>query len=100
MAELLIGCGARRVKDVRIGNNAEWSELVTLDINPEHKPDVIHDLQDIPLPFPTSASTRSTPMKCSNMSAGRETTGSSSPSSPTSGASSGRMGFCAARRRP
>jgi len=52
MAELLIGCGARRVKDVRIGNNAEWSELVTLDINPEHKPDLIHDLHDIPLPFP------------------------------------------------
>jgi SAM-dependent methyltransferase len=52
MAELLIGCGARRVKEVRIGNSAEWSELVTLDINPAHKPDVIHDLHDVPLPFP------------------------------------------------
>jgi hypothetical protein len=52
MAERLIGCGARRVKDVCIGNRAEWSELVTLDINPAHKPDLVHDLQDIPLPFP------------------------------------------------
>jgi len=52
MAELLIGCGARRVKEVQIGGTAEWSALVTLDINPDHKPDVIHDLRDVPLPFP------------------------------------------------
>ena len=52
MAELLIGCGARRIKEVRIGDRAEWSELVTLDINPAHEPDVVHDLNDIPLPFP------------------------------------------------
>jgi 2-polyprenyl-3-methyl-5-hydroxy-6-metoxy-1,4-benzoquinol methylase len=52
MAELLVGCGARRIKELRIGDRADWSELVTLDINPAHKPDVVHDLNDIPLPFP------------------------------------------------
>lgn len=35
-----------------ISDRTEWSELVTLDINPAHEPDVVHDLQDIPLPFP------------------------------------------------
>jgi SAM-dependent methyltransferase len=29
----------------------DWTKLVTLDINPDHKPDVVHDLEDIPLPF-------------------------------------------------
>jgi SAM-dependent methyltransferase len=46
--ELLIGCGADREK--RIGTNP-WTKLVTLDINPDHKPDVLHDLEELPLPF-------------------------------------------------
>lgn len=52
MTELMIGCGSRRVKDVWIGKNTEWSDLRTLDINADHGPDVVHDLNDIPLPFP------------------------------------------------
>lgn len=45
--QLLIGCGIRR-------NNLftrTWEDLVTLDINPEIKPDIVHDLTHIPLPF-------------------------------------------------
>jgi len=30
----------------------EWKELFTLDINPDHKPDVVWDLNTRPLPFP------------------------------------------------
>jgi cyclopropane fatty-acyl-phospholipid synthase-like methyltransferase len=29
----------------------EWDELVTLDINPDHKPSVVHDLMSFPYPF-------------------------------------------------
>jgi hypothetical protein len=45
--QLLLGCGTRR-------NNLftqTWEELVTLDINPQVKPDIVHDLMDIPLPL-------------------------------------------------
>lgn len=55
MSELLIGCGSRRVKDVWVGGRTEWSKLVTLDINADHKPDVVHDLKEIPLPFPNES---------------------------------------------
>lgn len=51
MAELLIGCGSRRNRIV--GNPGfPWGELVTLDHNSDHKPDVVHDLEVLPLPFP------------------------------------------------
>lgn len=49
--ELLIGCGARRNKDIPVTNCREWQNLTTLDINPDHNPDVVWDLNDIPLPF-------------------------------------------------
>lgn len=52
MSELLIGCGSRRIKDVSVGGRTEWIGLVTLDINAYHRPDVVHDLNEIPLPFP------------------------------------------------
>jgi SAM-dependent methyltransferase len=51
MADLLIGCGQRRAKLMAWDGNAEWNDLVTLDINPDHKPDVVHDLTVLPLPF-------------------------------------------------
>lgn len=51
MTELLIGCGQRRAKLMAWNGNAEWSDLVTLDINTDHKPDVVHDLTVLPLPF-------------------------------------------------
>jgi SAM-dependent methyltransferase len=50
--ELLLGCGALREK--RVGS-APWTNLVTLDVNPEHHPDVLHDLECLPLPFEADA---------------------------------------------
>lgn len=51
--ELLLGCGNDRRKKITINNvmKAEWDELVTLDIDPECKPDVVHDLNVCPYPF-------------------------------------------------
>ncbi len=49
--ELLIGCGSNHRKQLYISNNRDWENLVTLDINPDHKPDVVWDLMNIPLPF-------------------------------------------------
>lgn len=52
MSELLIGCGNDRRKKVRIeAVPEEWTELVTLDIDPSTKPDVVHDLNVLPYPF-------------------------------------------------
>lgn len=48
--DLLLGCGASRERHLNTGR-AEWSRLVTLDINPDHKPDIVHDLANVPLPF-------------------------------------------------
>ena len=49
--ELLIGCGSRKHKQLVINNNKKWSDLVTLDINKDHDPDVVWDLNVRPLPF-------------------------------------------------
>jgi len=52
ITELLIGCGHSRKKQVTFDAISEhWSELITLDINPEVNPSVVHDLTDLPLPF-------------------------------------------------
>lgn len=48
--ELLLGCGSNRTKKVFLGGGA-WTELVTLDFNADHKPDVVHDLSQRPWPF-------------------------------------------------
>lgn len=55
MSELLLGCGASRVKNLFWDGRSEWAALTTLDINPDHKPDVVHDLGVFPLPFPDEA---------------------------------------------
>lgn len=50
--ELLIGCGRNLNK--QLSSNAsdnEWSDVTTLDINPDHKPDVVWNLENLPLPF-------------------------------------------------
>lgn len=52
MSELLIGCGARREKQLWLGDAKEWRDLTTLDINPNHEPNVAWDLEKLPLPFP------------------------------------------------
>lgn len=51
MKDLLIGAGTnhdRRIKTDR----QDWDELVTLDMDPSLKPDVCHDLDLLPYPFP------------------------------------------------
>jgi SAM-dependent methyltransferase len=51
--ELLIGCGKDRKKIIRIAESPETfgEGLVTLDINPDRNPDVVWDLENLPLPF-------------------------------------------------
>jgi SAM-dependent methyltransferase len=50
--ELLAGCGSNRDQKIRYpGATGKWQQLVTLDMNPDHKPDVVHDLTVLPYPF-------------------------------------------------
>ena len=49
--ELLIGCGTNREKRFAYNGAREWTDLVTLDMTAEVKPDVVHDLENLPLPF-------------------------------------------------
>lgn len=49
--ELLLGAGRNHQKKLAMPGHEGWQKLVTLDINPDHNPDVLHDLMDIPLPF-------------------------------------------------
>lgn len=49
--ELLIGCGSKRDRRLNFGDLTEWTNLTTLDYNPDHKPDVVHDLTVFPYPF-------------------------------------------------
>ena len=51
MRELLIGCGSRRDRLLRTNGHDSFSELVTLDINADHKPDILWDLEKLPYPF-------------------------------------------------
>ena len=51
MKELLIGCGSNIDKRLALENHFGWGNLVTLDINPDHNPDVVWDLEKLPLPF-------------------------------------------------
>lgn len=51
MPELLAGCGSSRVRQFAIDGRKDWTELVTLDLNPAHQPDVVHDLNVLPYPF-------------------------------------------------
>lgn len=54
--ELLIGCGSRRDKTIVPPRRpAVWTDLVTLDINADHGPDVAHDLTRRPWPFADNA---------------------------------------------
>lgn len=51
MAELLIGAGSNHSKRLAWDGKCEWTDLTTLDINADHKPDIVHDLTVLPLPF-------------------------------------------------
>lgn len=50
--ELLAGAGSKRTREFAVDGRRDWTELVTLDINPAHKPDLVWDLNVLPLPFP------------------------------------------------
>jgi predicted SAM-dependent methyltransferase len=50
--ELLIGCGSNHNKRLASDGTKDWSNLTTLDYNSDHKPDVVWDLMELPLPFP------------------------------------------------
>jgi SAM-dependent methyltransferase len=49
--ELLIGCGNSRKKLLAMPGQDEWTDLVTLDIDPNCEPDVEWNLEHLPLPF-------------------------------------------------
>lgn len=49
--ELLIGCGGNHAKKLSLNGRSHWTELCTLDINPDHRPDVVWDLTQLPLPY-------------------------------------------------
>ena len=51
MTELLIGCGRKRERKFVLAGKKDWDDLVTLDYEPSHNPDVVHDLEVLPLPF-------------------------------------------------
>jgi len=51
MKELLIGCGSRTTKSMYLAGKKEFQHLTRLDISNDHKPDVLHDLTQHPLPF-------------------------------------------------
>lgn len=50
--ELLLGCGNSTVKHVKGPDDKDdWNHLIRLDIDPDCKPDVLHDLNVTPWPF-------------------------------------------------
>jgi SAM-dependent methyltransferase len=49
--ELLLGCGSTRDRRISVNGAVGWRHLVTLDHNPDHRPDVVHDLNVFPWPF-------------------------------------------------
>lgn len=52
MTTLLLGAGASLKKWIRTPHGeADFKDLTTLDINSEHNPDVVYDLNILPLPF-------------------------------------------------
>lgn len=49
--ELILGCGSRKTKDIITRNTPDYECPVRLDNNPDHRPDVLWDLNQHPLPF-------------------------------------------------
>jgi predicted SAM-dependent methyltransferase len=49
--ELLIGCGSEHSKRLTIDGSTIFDNPTTLDINPDHNPDLVFDLMQITLPF-------------------------------------------------
>lgn len=51
MRALILGAGRSRDFKMRLPDAPEVTEVVTLDANADHGPDVVHDLDIRPLPF-------------------------------------------------
>ena len=51
MSELLIGCGNRREKRLQLRPDDKWTDLTTIDHDPNCGADVVHDLERFPGPF-------------------------------------------------
>lgn len=52
----MIGCGSRRTRVLSVpGHEGPFQGLTTLDINPDHKPDIVHDLSVLPWPVESDA---------------------------------------------
>ena len=49
--ELLLGCGSSRTRRLMVEGREDWSRLVTVDLNPAHRPEVVADLDRAPWPF-------------------------------------------------
>lgn len=49
--ELLLGAGSNHARRMSLPGQDGWSGLITLDLNKDHKPDVVHDLNVRPWPF-------------------------------------------------
>lgn len=49
--ELLLGCGSRSDKRMTADGTGQFENLVRLDYNQDHNPDVVWDLNNLPLPF-------------------------------------------------
>lgn len=49
--EILLGCGHDRARKVGLDERQVFRDLVTVDMNPECKPDIVHTLGLGPLPF-------------------------------------------------
>ena len=49
--ELLVGAGSNRERRISVNGRNEWADLVTIDYNKDHKPNIVWDLNQRPLPF-------------------------------------------------
>ena len=49
--ELLIGCGGVLTRKLHVRGRNYWINVTTLDYNSDHDPDMVWDLNELPLPF-------------------------------------------------
>lgn len=49
--ELLLGAGSNRDKRIAPDGQEGWHDLTTLDYEPSHNPDIVHDLTVVPWPI-------------------------------------------------
>ena len=49
--QILLGAGSSREKRFGVGGSSKWTDLLTIDFNADHKPDVVHDLNVFPYPL-------------------------------------------------